>query len=259
MVIGIDKFKEYFKDFTSSYIIIGGTACDIILDDAGFTPRVTKDVDIILIVEALKPEFVKQFWAFVKEANYKRKEKSEDQRKYYRFLNPENKEFPKQVELFSRTPDIIDIEEESKLTPIPVDDDTSSLSAILLDDEYYNYTIEHSKVDDGLNIANPEALICLKAKAFLDMTEQKAQGKDVDSKNIRKHKTDIFRMATMLSSDDEFDIPDSIKSDILNFANKVKDDLPDKKMFKDLGIPNMDVDDLFKQFLANFNLSIEKA
>ncbi len=30
MVIGIDKFREYFKDFTGNYIIIGGTACDII-------------------------------------------------------------------------------------------------------------------------------------------------------------------------------------------------------------------------------------
>lgn len=87
MVTGIDKFRKYFKNFTGSYIIIGGTACDIILDDAGFTPRATKDIDMILIVEALTPEFVKQFWVFIKEANYERKEKSEDERKYYRFLN----------------------------------------------------------------------------------------------------------------------------------------------------------------------------
>lgn len=30
MVIGIDKFREYFKDYAGNYIIIGGTACDII-------------------------------------------------------------------------------------------------------------------------------------------------------------------------------------------------------------------------------------
>lgn len=35
MVIGIDKFKEYFKEYPESYIIIGGTACDIILAEAG--------------------------------------------------------------------------------------------------------------------------------------------------------------------------------------------------------------------------------
>ncbi|MCK4696455.1 MAG: hypothetical protein KAT74_11860, partial [Candidatus Cloacimonetes bacterium] len=143
MVIGVDKFREYFKDFTDNYIIIGGTACDIILDDAGFIPRATKDIDMILIVEALTPEFVKQFWSFIKRANYERKEKSEDERKYYRFLNPENKEFPMQVELFSRIPDLLDLKEESHLTPIPVDDDISSLSAILLNEGYYNYTIDH--------------------------------------------------------------------------------------------------------------------
>ncbi len=41
MVKGIDKFKEYFKDFPDSYIITGGTACDIVLADAGLTPRAT--------------------------------------------------------------------------------------------------------------------------------------------------------------------------------------------------------------------------
>jgi len=256
MVIGIEKFKEYFKDFTGSYIIIGGTACDIILDDAGFTPRATKDIDIILIVEALEPEFVKQFWAFIKEADYERKEKSDEKRKYYRFLNPKNKEFPKQVELFSRIPDI-DLEEGTHLTPIPVDNDISSLSAILLDDDYYNYTIEHSSVEDNINIANTEALICLKAKAFLDMTEQEAQGAKIDSKNIRKHKTDIFRMATMLTAEDEFELPNSIKEDLQSFAEMVKDDLPDKQIFKQLGIPDIDVNDLFKQFLSNFKLNLE--
>ena len=39
MVIGVNKFREYFKDFADSYIIIGGTACDIILEDAELVPR----------------------------------------------------------------------------------------------------------------------------------------------------------------------------------------------------------------------------
>lgn len=255
MVTGIDKFREYFKNFTSNYIIIGGTACDIILDNAGLTPRATKDIDMILIVEALTPEFAKQFWAFIKEANYERKEKSKDERKYYRFFNPENKEFPMQVELFSRIPGLLDHDEESHLTPIPVDDDISSLSAILLNKDYYNYTLKHSTVEDDINIANTEALICLKTKAFLDMTERKTKGEKVDSKNIRKHKTDVFRMATMLTAENTFELPDSIKTDLQNFSNMVKSELPDKAIFKEMGLANMDVEALFKQFLKNFNLN----
>lgn len=70
MVTGIDKFKEYFAEYENNYIIIGGTACDILEENAGQIPRATKDIDIILIVEALSPEFVKQFWEFVKAGNY---------------------------------------------------------------------------------------------------------------------------------------------------------------------------------------------
>ena len=39
MVRGLDTFKKYFEQFTDKYVIIGGTACDIIIDQAGFTPR----------------------------------------------------------------------------------------------------------------------------------------------------------------------------------------------------------------------------
>ena len=56
MVVGLDVFKKYFEQFPDNYIIIGGTACDIIIGEAGFIPRATKDIDIILIVEALSPE-----------------------------------------------------------------------------------------------------------------------------------------------------------------------------------------------------------
>jgi hypothetical protein len=31
MVRGITKFQEYFQSYTDNYVIIGGTACDIIL------------------------------------------------------------------------------------------------------------------------------------------------------------------------------------------------------------------------------------
>src|SRR5690606_25556604 len=84
--------------------------------------------------EALSSEFVQVFWQFIKDGNYQRREHSADDRKYYRFMDPEDREFPQQIELFSRNPDLLDLDPESHLTPIPVDDDLSSLSAILLDE-----------------------------------------------------------------------------------------------------------------------------
>ena len=256
MVRGLEIFRQHFKDFTDNYIIIGGTACDIIIDNIGLTPRATKDIDIILVIEALSPEFVTHFWEFIKQGNYEVKEKSEEDRKYYRFQKPQVEEFPFQIELFSRIPDLLDLDEGTHLTPIPVDTEISSLSAILMDDDYYNFTMQHSQLDNGIHLANTEALIGLKAKAFLDYKTRKENGEKIDEKQLRKHKMDIFRLLLLLTPEDNFTIAESIKSDIANFVEVVKDDLPDKQIFKEMGAGNVDVKELFGLLIGAFNLTL---
>jgi len=254
MVRGLEIFRQHFKDFTDNYVIIGGTACDIIIDNIGLTPRATKDIDIILVIEALSPEFVAHFWEFVKQGNYDVREKSEEDRKYYRFQKPQEEEFPFQIELFSRIPDLLDLNEGTHLTPIPVDTEISSLSAILMDDDYYNFTIQHSQFNNGIHLANTEALIGLKAKAFLDYKTRKENGEKIDEKQLRKHKMDIFRLLLLLTPEDNFTIAESIKSDIANFVEVVKDDLPDKQIFKEMGAGNVDVKELFGLLISGFKL-----
>lgn len=255
MVRGLDIFKKYFEQYPGNYVIIGGTACDIIIDEAGFVPRATKDIDIILVVEALSSDFVKQFWEFIKDGDYGDQEKSNDERQYYRFKKPRNTEFPHQIELFSRTPDVIVLEGEAHLTPIPVDDDLSNLSAILLNDDYYNYMIEHSQVEDGLHHANIEALICLKAKAFLEIKERIENGSNEDTKHLRKHKADVFRLTVMLTPESEFDLPKTIQEHVNQFAELTAGDLPDKAIFKEMGLSNIDPNNVFEQFKKSFRVS----
>ena len=67
MIKGLDAFKEYFRDFNDQYVIIGGTACDIVFEDSDLSFRATKDIDMVLIVEALTPEFGQRFWDFIEE------------------------------------------------------------------------------------------------------------------------------------------------------------------------------------------------
>ena len=62
MVTGLEKFRDYFKDFTGSYVLIGGAACDWLMDDSGLRFRATKDLDIILVVEAVTDSFIIKFW-----------------------------------------------------------------------------------------------------------------------------------------------------------------------------------------------------
>jgi len=258
MVRGLDIFKKYFEEYLDNYVIIGGTACDIIIDEAGFVPRATKDIDIILVVEALNTDFVKQFWQFINDGKYLQREKSNDEREYYRFMKPENADFPYQIELFSRTPDVIKLEDDAHLTPIPVDGDLSSLSAILLNDDYYNYMIGHSQVEDGLHHANIEALICLKAKAFLEIKERIEKGSKEDAKQLRKHKADVFRLTVVLTQDSEFELPASIQVHINQFAALTATDLPDKAIFKEMGLNNINPSNVFEQFKKSFKVSYDE-
>lgn len=256
MVRGLDIFKKYFEQYPDNYVIIGGTACDIIIGDAGFTPRATKDIDIILVVEALNSDFVKQFWQFIKDGNYERQEKSAEDRNYYRFMKPENPEFPSQIELFSRNPDIIVLDENAHLTPIPVDDDLSNLSAILLNDDYYGYMIKQSVFENGLHRANTEALICLKARAYLEIAERIKKGSKGEGNQLRKHKADVFRLVVMLAPADIYKVPGSLQEDLLEFAKTIATDLPDKAIFKEMGLRNINPDNVFSQLLLSFDIKL---
>ena len=254
MIIGLDIFKKYFETFADNYLIIGGTARDIIIEDAGFTPKGTRDIDMVLVVEALNVEFVERFWQFIKDGNFEHQEKSSGEQQYYRFYNPQNREFPFMIELFSRKPDAVLLNEPAHLTPVPVEDDLLSLSAILLSDDYYEYILKHSFIEDDIHMANTESLICLKARAFNDMTIRKAQGENIDSKKIQKHKTDIFRLAITLTTADVFELPQTLKSDLQNFTAAVADNLPGKELFKTMGLGSIDPQNVFNQILKSFQL-----
>lgn len=258
MVIGLDTFREYFKDYPDSYIIIGGTACDLVIDAAGFTPRATKDIDIILVVEAMSTAFVERFWQFVKDGQYKRREKNEEERKYYRFMEPATEGFPYQIELFSKEPDTLNLPEDAHLTPIVVDEALSNLSAILMNEDYYQFAITNSEIEDEVRRANKAALICLKAKAYLENKRLKAEGKDIKKENILKHKKDVFRIAFLLAPADIITMPESIKADMKNFMDDIMDELPDAAIFKAMqtGV-EINVQALFDQLKTNFNLDTE--
>ena len=237
MVRGIKKFKEYFTGYERNYIIIGGTACDILEENAGQQPRATKDIDIILIIEALTVDFVKRFWEFIKAGEYETRQRESGKHEYYRFLKPKSADFPLQIEISARKPDVLDISDDARLTPIPIDEDLSSLSAVLMNDVYYHFTMEHSTFENGIRFANVESLIVLKAKAYLDLNQRKTKGELIDSKKINKHKNDIFRLVMMLTENDVFDLPVDIQNDMDVFCQTATHSLPDNAFFKAIGFP----------------------
>lgn len=54
MVKGLEKFKDYFSEFSEQYVLIGGAACDLAMSDAGMEFRGTKDLDISIMCRSAK-------------------------------------------------------------------------------------------------------------------------------------------------------------------------------------------------------------
>ena len=167
MVPGIDSFREKFKDYTDYYTIIGGTACDILLSEADLPFRATKDIDMILIMEDNFPEFASVFWEYIKEGGYKCGWKNEQNMHFYRFTEGKFG-YPTMIELFSRKPGY-HLEIEEGIIPIHIDDDTSSLSAILLNDDFYKFMMSGRRVVDGIGVLGAEHLIPFKMYAWINL------------------------------------------------------------------------------------------
>lgn len=140
MVKGLDIFKEYFTGYENQYVLIGGAACDILFASNDGQFRATRDLDMVLIIEALTSDFGEKFWMFVKEGEYRNKAGSTGRPQFYRFDKPIKTEYPKMLELFAKTD--FELKEMDGLTPIHIDDEVSSLSAILLNDDYYKLLLE---------------------------------------------------------------------------------------------------------------------
>jgi len=223
MVQGILNFEQYFRAFKEQYVIIGGTACDLLIAERGGDFRATKDLDMVLIVEAMTSNFGERFWAFIREAGYETWCRSDKTPQYYRFMNPKYDQYPKIIELFSRQPDYITPRSDIHLAPIHIDDDISSLSAILLNDVYYEF-LRSGIVSSGVGVPVLDIpyLIAFKIRAWLDLTARKTRGEHVDSRNIRKHKNDVFRLAFYAPTEVITTVPAEIYTDIENFCMEME-------------------------------------
>ena len=225
MVRGLNIFREYFAGHADQFVLIGGTAATLAMEEAGLEFRATKDLDIVLHIEALRPSFGEAFWSFVEAGGYEIRQASDTGKPvFYRFQKPADERFPAMLELFCRAPEGITLAEGSHLTPIPIDEAAASLSAILLDDAYYEFILTGRKEIDGLPWVGEDRLIPLKASAWLDLGDRQAKGVQVDSKNIRKHANDVLRLSQLLAPDTRIAVAPRIAEDLARFLGGIEAD-----------------------------------
>jgi hypothetical protein len=219
MIRGLDVFREHFADYRKAFVLIGGVACHEWLSMQGLEFRATNDMDMVLIVEALDAAFVKRFWEFIEAGKYQGRFRAEDGRQLYRFDKPQDERYPTMIEIFSRKPSNVDLSEGQQIVPIKLDDDSASLSAILLNDDYYALIRDQHNEEKNLPFANPAALIPLKARAHIDLAARAAKGEEGKGKDIAKHRTDVFRIAATLPGEAGPAIPGTVQEDLQKFLS----------------------------------------
>lgn len=231
MVIGLALFRERFGAFQGSFVLIGGAACDDWFGRQRLPFRSTKDLDIVLVAEVLGEPFVIEMRRFISAGGYRIRQRSTGTPELFRFAEPSNPDYPAEIELFSRSTGRLDLD-PGDVVPVAVAPDHHSLSAILLHDAYYDLVRQHHDVIDGLAIANATSLIPLKAYAWLDLTRRQSQGEQVDSRKIKKHRSDVFRLALTLPETMGPELPDAIRADVTRFLESFP---ADSSEWKEIG------------------------
>ena len=250
MVVGIERFRNHFAGHEHQFVLIGGAACELIMDDAGLPFRATKDLDLVLIVEALDPAFADRFMAFIEAGQYEIRERSEGDRILYRFAKPTG-DYPAMIELFSNAPEGLPIKDGDTLARLSIGEAAASLSAILLDPDYYAFLKSMVRNLQGIPVLQEEAIIPFKARAFIDLSARKAAGEEVSQKDIKKHRNDGARMVQLLPAGATYELPASVASDMAKFI----DDLTEQEDFdpKQFGV-TMSRDDVVERLLAAYRL-----
>jgi hypothetical protein len=256
VVGGLERFRNHFRAFDDRFVLIGGAAVDMLMDRAGIGFRGTKDLDIVLLVESLDAEFGAAFWEFVRAGGYEHCHKSTGRPCFYRFHSPAQSDFPCMIELFARRDGLIEPPSGAVVGRLSVADEISSLSAIMLDDEYYEFVRSGAQTIDGVPLLRATHLIPLKARAWVDLTERRARGEQVQSGDINKHRADVVRLYQLLEPTERVVLSPRIAEDLDAFLQRAFVDGYDPEM---VGIPRTTIGEVIVTLRAVFGLPGDEA
>lgn len=251
----VKKFAQYFSGFEDNYVLIGGNAAALLSERAGFDFRATQDFDVVLIVENMNDSFAQRLWQYIGDAGYLELEYSaDDTHNFYRFKKKVNGNdgFPKLLELFSRVPAGIELTNFDNKTPIHISDDIQSLSALVLDDNYYAMLKTGNTIVENVHIIDLPQLMAFKAKAWLDLSKRKAQGEQVHSRDIAKHLKDLFNLDGALPNELVMvNVAEVVRKDMQLFVDEIRLEAIDPVAH---GNNDLSIDDFIQDFTDMFGV-----
>lgn len=250
-VEGLQVFRQHMQEAEGSYALIGGTACDILLAEAGLSFRATHDFDVVIVADDRLPQTAEAIWTLVRDGGYRCGWGESEASCFYRFTEPKRPGYPHMIELFAKCPDFLKGREGVDVTPIHVDENKSSLSAILLDDAYYSLFLQGIRTVDGVSVLDTEYIVPFKAKAYLDLKARREAGENVDSRKVKKHKRDALRLAQLLGESAGVNLVEELKDDMLAF---VKDCEASDINLKQIGVAGVTTTQLVETMKATYGL-----
>lgn len=214
-VHGLKHFTDFFASLSEHYVIIGGIATNFFLLANDLITRRTKDIDLVVLANP-NQRFADRLRDYVTQGRYQIEADSTGKRRNYRFRNPNDPVFPKQIEVFSTAPLELALSADQRIVPFVTSPGLESLSAILMDADYFALVTSTNIIQMGVPLLSSNGLIPLKVRAFIDLDSRRRQGERIDQSDIRKHRNDIIRLTQTLDLG-VFKIAEGIKSDLRAF------------------------------------------
>ncbi|MBU0504639.1 MAG: hypothetical protein ABII18_00520 [bacterium] len=223
MIKGWEHFKIHFRQFSKDFILVGGVASHLQLEEIG-APKVrpTKDLDIVLMMRP-SHDFLNHLKKYIKDGGYEIQKGDDEHAWFYRFQNPKHNDYPEMIELFASANKDLNLFEEQHIIPVTTPTGIISLSAILLDDDYFELIKNNAVENDGIYLLSPLALIPFKAKAYLEIKERKE-----DSKKWKKHRSDIINLTvSFLNKDNKALLTGQVREHFKEFITQLNKEMTD--------------------------------
>lgn len=100
----------------------------------------------------------------------------------------------------------------------------SSLSAILLNDDFYDFMMKGRRTVDGISVLDASYLIPFKMYAWIDLSDRKVRGEHVNEKDLKKHKYDVFRLLEIINADEAIEVSGMVKESIRVFLDRIQEE-----------------------------------